>query len=327
MKWHIDFAFDPLPHPAGYRDPMLLTGSCFAENMGSFLTKYKFDIVLNPHGILYNPASIANALDVCIKNKEYSGESLFFDHGLWHHWDFHERFSDPDKNVTLESINASVHRAHHQLTKAAWLIITLGTSDIFKLTTTGRVVGNCHKRSAAMFDFTMMSPEEIVALMDNTLKLLFDINKGVKVIFTVSPVRYIKYGFERNNLSKSILIYAVHRLASKYTNVCYFPAYEIVMDELRDYRFFAEDLVHPNTLATQHVWQRFTEYFLSPEAKEILHEITPVIQASEHRPLHPQSDEYGKFTENQLLKISGYKQKYPFLDFTNEWHHFSQAHM
>lgn len=318
MKWHIDFPINPIKPAANYQDKLLLAGSCFAENIGARLQQYKFDVVNNPHGILYNPASIMQSMLACLDGKKYSKDDLFRHHGLWHSWEYHERFSHPDADTCLEMINMSMETAGKQLASADWLILTFGTAGIYRLKKDNRIVGNCHKMPSSDFEFNLMKPEEIISGFDNFMHQLFHINKIVKIIFSVSPVRYVRQGLVESNLSKAVLLYAVHHLVNKFDRLFYFPAYEIVTDELRDYRFYKEDMVHPNETAVQYVWDKFVKYFMSENTKKIMDEIYPVIQAVQHRPLHPDSEEYGQFTQMQLRKINTLEHRYPFLNFNKE---------
>lgn len=318
MKWSIDFPIESIVPPANYQDKIFLAGSCFAENMGQFLLKYKFEPVINPQGILYNPASIASALEACMEGRKYVKEDLFYHQGLWHSWDHHGRFSHPDPAECLSFINSSMEAGSKQLLEADWLIVTFGSAGVYRLKKDNRVVGNCHKMPSAEFDFSLMTPAETIAILDNLIHRLFHKNKKVKIIFTVSPVRYIRYGLIENNLSKSILLYAVHHLVNKFDRLFYFPAYEIVIDELRDYRFYSEDMAHPNGQAIDYVWDKFANSFFSAEALRIMQQIDPVLQAGNHKPLHADTDEYRKFTATQLTKIQQLEERYPFLNFDEE---------
>jgi hypothetical protein len=318
MKWKIDFKIDSINSPANYQDKMLIAGSCFAENIGRFLIKYKFDALINPHGILHNPASLVATLDVCLMNQKYTESDLFFDHGLWHSWDHHESFSNVDKSRCLRNINSSVEKAHEQFNQADWLILTFGSAGIYRLIAEGRIVSNCHKRPASEFDYYLMPPEKVISILDDFIQRLFEQNRKIKIVFTVSPVRYVRYGLTESNLSKAVLLYAVHELVKKYERLYYFPSYEIVIDELRDYRFYGEDLAHPSPQASQYVWDRFAEYFMSAEAKSILETIKDIIQSAGHRPLHPASGEYKKFAEAQLKRVENIEKDYPFINFEPE---------
>lgn len=318
MKWHLDFPLERLTAPADFQDKMILAGSCFAQNIGDYLTRYKLDALINPHGILYNPASIVQSLEACLEKRLYGEKDLHFHHGLWHCWDHHERFSRADPQECLDGMNAAVEKAHSRLLQADWLIITLGSAGIYRLKKGHRIAGNCHKYPAEDFDFSLMTPAEAMAALDGFIHRLFHQNPRIRLIFTVSPVRYIRYGLTENNLSKSVLLYAVHQLVNKFDRLHYFPAYEIVIDELRDYRFFAGDLVHPNEQAIGYVWDKFVKYFMSPGAEAVIREIHPVIQAAGHRPLHAGSPDHDKFIRAQLEKIARLEYRYPFLNFDPE---------
>lgn len=324
MKWQIEFPLTPIDRPADYQDKIMLVGSCFAENIGMFLDLYKLKPLVNPHGILYNPASIAQTLQAYLEGKRYAQEDLFYDHGLWHSWEHHERFSGSDRTVSVNTMNGSAEQGGNFLSEADWLIVTLGTAGIYRLKSENRVVANCHKRPASDFDFVMMTPQEVMAALDSIIHRLFFRNTKLKIIFTVSPVRYLRYGLTENNLSKAVLLYAVHHLVNKYERLYYFPAYEIVVDELRDYRFYAEDLVHPSEQALRYVWDKFARYFLSRDAHKLMEEIHPVLQAARHRPLHVDSGEYKKFVHWQTEKIAALEMQYPFLDFEKEKNEFSR---
>lgn len=318
MKWHIDFPVNPIYPPADYRNKMLLTGSCFTESIGARLDQFKFDVVTNPSGILYNPASILHSLLGCINGKKYAKDDLFQHHGLWHSWDHHGRFSHPDADVCLKAINSSMEEAGTRLASADWLIITLGTAGVYRLKADNRVVASCHKMPSSDFEFSLMKSEEVISLFDNFMHRLFHTNKKVKIVFSVSPVRYIRHGLVKSNLSKSILLQAVHHLVNKFDRLYYFPAYEIVTDELRDYRFYKEDMVHPNEQAIQYVWDKFVSYFMCTDAQKLMEEVHPIVQAAQHRPLHADSVEYHHFIQIQLEKIEKLENKYPFFDFSKE---------
>ena len=318
MKWHIDFPINPIYPTANYGDRILLTGSCFAESIGARLIQSKFDVVINPSGILYNPASIVQSLLACFTGKKYTKDDLFRHHGLWHSWDHHEKFSHPDADTCLKAINSSMEKARAQLASTDWLIITLGTAGIYRLRANNRVVANCHKAPSSDFEFSLMKPEEVVSLFDNFMHRIFQKNKKVKIIFSVSPVRYARQGLVESNLSKAVLLYAIHHLIKKFDRLYYFPAYEIVTDELRDYRFYKEDMVHPNEQAVQYVWDKFVKYFMSTDTQKVMEEIHPIVQAAQHRPLHADSEEYQRFAQIQLEKINKLENKYLHFDFSEE---------
>lgn len=325
MNFRLQFPIPALEPPISYGDKLLLMGSCFAEEMGGLLDQHKFDVLLNPHGILYNPASLVNALNGYLSGKVYEQSDLFFHEGLWHSWDHHGRFSDPDAGRCLDSINRSATLASRRLSEADWLVLTFGSAFVYSLKEDHQIVANCHKLPAYRFEKKMLRPDEVVSTLDNFMHRLFLQNHRVKILFTISPVRYAKDGVTENQLSKAVLLLAVHQLVRKFDRLYYFPAYELVIDDLRDYRFFKEDLVHPNDMAVQYVWEKFTAACLSPESHTLLQAVSEILKAAGHRQIHGQTEAYKRFAEKYQTKIRQLKRKYPFLNFEREEKIFSSA--
>ena len=229
-----------------YHHPILTIGSCFAENIGQRLAAVRFSTLCNPWGILYNPISIAKSVNLIVTDYSFTEDDIFEHGGLWHSWQHHGRFSHPDKKVILRGVNESLFKAQNFIKKANRLIITLGSAYVYVLKDTGETVANCHKVPASFFEKKRLSVEEIVDDFSNTINLLKGQSADLQILMTVSPVRYIRDGIVENQKSKAILLLAVEALCEKFNNVHYFPAYELVMDDLRDYRFYEEDMVHPN---------------------------------------------------------------------------------
>ncbi|MEI2750388.1 MAG: GSCFA domain-containing protein [Ferruginibacter sp.] len=244
MNFHLEFTPKPFDLKISHRHQLFLAGSCFTEQIGSKLSWHKFRTIDNPHGILFNPVSIAQAIHTYIINKEYKAEDLFYHHELWGSWDHHTRFSSPEQKNSLELINASQQKAHHFLKEANWLLLTLGSAFVYELEDK-RVVANCHKVPADKFNKRLLKEAEVIAVLQHMIKELQQFNPALNIIFTISPVRHLRDGFVENNRSKATLISAVHQLTENNSGVFYFPAYELVIDDLRDYRFYAEDMVHP----------------------------------------------------------------------------------
>lgn len=311
MQFFASINIKPLEYPITYQDKILLIGSCFTEHIGNFLLEHKFNINQNPNGILFDSQSVASSLVSYIQNKKYSNADLFFLNEAWNSWQHHSRFSNPDKNVVLQAINQSQEQAHHFIRNADWLIITLGSAFSYKLVQgssllTGRGneygVANCHKAPAQNFIKHLNSIEEIVTAFDNTIYRLFHFNKKLKIIFTISPVRHLCDGVVDNNRSKARLIEAVHHLVNKFDRLFYFPSYELVIDVLRDYRFFDIDLAHPNYAATQFVLEKFTDYAFDSTTKTLLEEIKKIVIAKKHKPFNPDSVLHKKFMQQYLEK-------------------------
>ena len=298
-------------------------GSCFTEHIGSALEQMKFPVLQNPNGILFDPLSVVTGLLSYIRNEPISGHQLFRLHELWHSWAHHSRFSGLQPDAVAAAINSSQQNAHQFLKKADWLIITLGTAYSYQLVEGNRPVANCHRAPAKWFKKHLLTIEEINTALDGCLHQLRHFNSGLKIIFTVSPVRHIRDGLINNNRSKSRLIESVHHLVEKFDRLYYFPSYELVIDVLRDHRFYDIDLVHPNYQATEYVLEQFTRHYLSASAAALAGELRSVSIARRHKALHPGSEAHVRFRREQYERISALKQQYPYLDLEEELAWFS----
>ncbi len=312
-----------LPKPIAYTDPVLLIGSCFSEHISERLGKHKFRVLSNPHGILFNPLSVAQSLDGYLDNKLYCREELFYMNELWNSWDHHTRFSNIDVEKALEGINQSQGEAAAFIKKTSWVIVTLGSAFQYYLTEGQRPVANNHRAPAQWFEKKLLGTKEIIDALSETLKKLFKINPEAQVLFTISPVRHIRDGVIDNNRSKARLIEAVHTLCENFGQAHYFPAYELVIDILRDYRFYDIDFVHPNYLATQFVWEEFMGACIDPSAKSIMQQVLEINTARHHRPRFPNTEAHKKFKAEYLKKIQQLQQQYPYLDMGEELGYFS----
>lgn len=299
--------------PISHQDKIILMGSCFIENIGKKLISSKFDVQLNPFGILYNPLSISQALNRLIGGNPFSEKELFQDKGVYHSFWHHSRFSALDKATCLNNINTSFDQAQEYLKESELLIITFGTANIYRLSENGMVVGNCHKLPASTFCRERLNVADIVTEWELLLDKLYTLNHQIKILFTVSPIRHLKDGAHENQLSKSTLLLAIDELCAKYNNLYYFPSYEIVLDELRDYRFYAEDMLHPSETAVDYIWQRFTETYFSKETTGIMEEWRKIALNINHKPFNPHTEEYKHFLKLTLDKINLFKKKYPYI--------------
>jgi hypothetical protein len=337
MDLMLDPPNSPLPNKINYRDPVLLIGSCFTEHIGSHLKDMKFPVCQNPHGILFDPHSVANTIVSIIHNREYQDADLFYFNEIWQSWQHHGIFSNSSKEKCLGQINVAASTAHKFLKNAKWLIITLGSSFSYRISESvpreyrsnalgpGGEVANCHRAPAQWFQKWLMKVEEINAVLDNALHQLFQFNPSVEVIFTVSPVRHIRDGVIDNNRSKSRLIEVVHNLAGKFSGIHYFPAYELVIDVLRDYRFYDLDLVHPNYLATSFVLEQFELNCIDEESRILMGELKKINQAKRHRPVRPETSAHVQFLKLQTEKIAQLKIKYPVLDLEEDLKYFQEV--
>ncbi|MBG9378508.1 GSCFA domain-containing protein [Panacibacter sp. DH6] len=322
MKLLTDINIKALQPFITYHDKLLLTGSCFTEHIGNYLADVKFSILQNPHGILFDPLSVCSSLISYIQNRRYTADDLFYLNEAWHSWQHHSRFSHPDKDVCLQMINESQAKAHTFLKQADWLIVTLGSSFSYKLADGLMPVANCHKAPAQTFKKHLCTIEETVTALDGTIHQLFHFNKQLKIIFTISPVRHLRDGVVENNRSKARLIEAVHHLADKFDRLYYFPAYELVIDVLRDYRFFDIDLAHPNYAATQFVLEKFAAHCFDETTRTLSEDIKKLVIAANHKPFNPQSQQHKSFLQNQLQKTMQLQQEHPYLNFSRELHFF-----
>jgi len=330
MKFHFEFDIKKPAQPITHKDKLFLIGSCFTENIGEKLKKYKFSVLENPHGILFNPVSVAEALTDYIERREYIEQNLFQLNEGWHSWKHHSRFSALTSEESLNKINTSISDANQYLKEADYLMITLGSSWIYTLTEKalnakpGSVAANNHKAPADWFYRRLMTTEEVLQTLDNVLYRLFHFNPKLKVIFTISPVRHLREGVVENNRSKAVLIQAVHHLVDKFDKLYYFPAYELVIDDLRDYRFYAEDLVHPNYFATQYVWEKFIDACMDERTRTLMEEIHSINLAYHHKAFNPTSEQHKKFLKDFYEKTRALGEQYPNLNFEKELSYFCQ---
>jgi hypothetical protein len=334
MQFIAPINIKPLKPSISYKDSILLVGSCFTEHIGNYLMDVKFNVLQNPNGILFNPISICNSLVSYIHNKQYNEDDLFFLNEAWHSWQHHSRFSNVDLYEGLRIINESQNAAHGFLKKADWIIITLGSSFVYKLSpetptslrrkVRGEAVANCHKAPAQTFIKHLSTIEETVSALDDTIHQLFHFNPQLKIIFTISPVRHLRDGVVENNRSKARLIEVVHHLVNKFEKLYYFPAYELVIDVLRDYRFYDIDLAHPNYAATQFVLEKFSETCFDGSTQELMKEIRKIVIAKNHTPFNPHSQQHKKFLQTHLEKTKILQQQNPWMDFSKELVHFSE---
>jgi hypothetical protein len=300
-----------------YRKNALMVGSCFTENIGSYLRNHYFPLQINPCGILYNPASMADCIDFMVMNKSFEESELFYGNGLWNHFNFHSRFSHPDKIIALSKINDSITLASSKLRLASHLFLTFGTSWIYREKETGAIVGNCHKVNANRFLRERLSVNEMKNQWVELLDRLFAIQPLLNIVLTVSPIRHLKDGSYENQVSKSGLFLLVDHLISTFgpDRVTYFPSYELVMDELRDYRFYATDMLHLSELATAFVQDKFNEVFLDSESMEIRSAVSKIVNTLGHKPFQVESSPYRDMLSRLLDEALRIASLYPFVDF------------
>lgn len=300
---------------------MMLLGSCFAQNIGEYLRNNKFQVDINPFGIMYNPLSIATALRRIASGEPFEASSpdLFNHNGLWHSFLHHGEFSRKEKADTIEAVNSRLAKAHCEARSLDVLMLTFGTAYVYCRTEDGSVVGNCHKLPSSMFTRRLLTVDEIAEEMSQVIEQYLQLRPSLKILFTVSPIRHLRDGAHDNQVSKATLLLAIEKLRKLFPdNTLYFPSYEIMLDELRDYRYYADDLVHPSTLAVEYLWDSFSRCYFSPHTKALNSEVAEIMRGLSHRPFDATSSGYLKFLSQILLKISEVQKKCPYFDFENE---------
>lgn len=333
MQWHLPILVKEPVKKINYQDKILLLGSCFTEHMGNGLKDLKFNVLQNPHGILFGVDAICKALEDYILNKKYTALELFELNGVWSSWDHHSCYASTDSSQAVLQMNASIEKGHNFLKQANYLILTLGSSFCYRLTneatlagkSNGDTVANCHRAPASWFKKELLSIETMVNRLTSCIQSIRQINPSVQVIITVSPVRHIRDGVQENNRSKARLFETIQQLEEKGIPLYYFPAYEIVVDVLRDYRFYDIDLVHPNFAATDYVIEQFLNTCIDKEALDLASQIKKLRTAFRHRPQHVDSPSHQSFLKQQYQRLLELKSTHPFLDFTEELEHFSTS--
>lgn len=308
MDFHLSFKIPAFTQKINYSQKLLFIGSCFAENIGELMQRHKFNVLTNPNGIIYNPISISAVLNNVIGNNVLKEDDLFFANECWNSWEHHSKFSNTDKQNCLTTINNNIAFANTFLKESDWLFITFGSAFVYRLNNTGQIVSNCHKIPQKEFTRHLLEVNEIVTSHTSLINNLKKFNPHLKVVFTVSPVRYIRDGVVENTLSKARLIEAAHQLTKLHDTVFYFPAYELVIDDLRDYRFYKRDMVHPNEQAIEYVFEKLMNTLFEEGTQVIFEKIKNIINAKHHKPFNANTEAHQKFKTsyvklcNELLK-------------------------
>ena len=298
-----------------YNSKLLLIGSCFVENIGHKLTYFKFQHLQNPFGILFQPLAIEKLITNAINEKEYTEEDVFFLNEQWHCFDAHSKLSHTSKEELLNNLNKNIGLAHQQINDSSHIIITLGTAWVYRHIETDTVVANCHKVPQRKFLKELLSVDEISESLQSIIELIRSVNKKSSILFTVSPVRHLKDGFIENTQSKAHLIAAIHQIVEPKNNLHYFPSYEIMMDELRDYRFYAEDMIHPNPTAINYIWEKFKEVWISKEASTTMEQVDKIQKGMLHLPFNSNSNAHQEFLRRLEESKQLLTQQFPFINF------------
>ena len=302
-------------HLIDYQSKVVLLGSCFSEHITEKLTYFKFQNFSNPFGILFQPLAVETLITKAINEDPFIDEELFYLNEQWHSFDVHSKLSDSSKAVLLERLNENLKKSHKALKAASHIVITLGTAWCYRHIETDRFVANCHKVPQKKFLKELLSIEKISQSLEAQIALLRSINPKVNVMFTVSPVRHLKDGFVENTRSKSHLISAIHEIVEPRKHIFYFPSYEIMMDELRDYRFYGPDMLHPTPTAVNYIWKKFQSVWISNESHLIMKDVDFVQKGLLHKPFNPKSDAHQAFLQQIDERQSLVKSRVPHIVF------------
>ena len=293
-------------------------GSCFTTNIGNRLLAAKFPILVNPLGTVYNPVSIAQTIDLLLGEIPFDEQQIFFANDVWQSYYLHTSFSSVNKQEVLQSFNNVRNEFLKRFQSVDYLSLTLGTAWVYELNETKQIVNNCHKTPASQFTRKKLSVEECSSVLERAIQKLQKVNPNLHVIFTVSPIRHWKDGAHENQVSKATLFLAIDELQKTAKNICYFPAYELLMDDLRDYRFYDEDMLHPSATAVEYIWETFSKTYFSKETFDLISKFEAIQKAIEHRPFNAESKSYKTFIQNTFEDCEILSNKYPFLDFSQE---------
>jgi len=319
MQFRTQIPLSKSSNPIDYNSKVLSFGSCFAENMADKFDYFKFQNETNPFGIIFNPVSIEKVIERAVTENWFTEKDVFFHNERWHSFEVHSDLSNSDRQELLETLNKAISETNKQLKEATHIIITYGTSWIYRNLESDEIVANCHKVPQKQFSKELLPVDVIQKSTQNTIDLIQAINLNVNFIFTISPVRHIKDGFAENQLSKSHLFTAVHEVLkthnSKLKTHNYFPSYEIMMDELRDYRFYTEDMLHPNQVAIDYIWHKFSENNMTEESISLMQEVDEIQKSLRHRSFNPESEQHKKFLTKLQQKIKALGEKWPNITF------------
>lgn len=317
MEFRTKVEIETVQDRVDYDSRICMLGSCFAENIGQRLKYYRFRTELNPCGIVYNPMSVANVLRLLLAKYRFTGKDLLHNADKWVSLYHHGSFSAPTKELCLERINERLGRAADGFEETDLLLMTFGTAWVYRYKERGMIVANCHRFPAGDFERFCLTPEEIVDIYRPLIRQLREVNPKLRIIFTVSPIRHWKDGAHGNQLSKAVLLLAIDKLVQEFPDVYYFPSYEIVMDELRDYRFYGEDMLHISSLAVEYIWEKFKGAWISPAIEPLMKRVDKLNKSLDHRPFSPESDAYRRFQQQLRQEIETLKQMNQNIDFTS----------
>ncbi|WP_291274430.1 GSCFA domain-containing protein [Flavobacterium sp.] len=316
MQFSLKVPLVPSQTPLDYDSKVLLLGSCFSENIGSKFTYFKFQTTINPFGIIFNAVSLELLIKRCLDKDYFTEQDVFFHQDLWHCFEVHSDLSHPDQNKFLTVLNNKLNELNQKIKELTHVFITFGTSWVYRHRETQQIVANCHKVPQKVFEKELLSVDQNRVSIQNLMSFFYELNPKLQLVFTISPVRHIKDGFFENQVSKGHLFAALHQICSEIdTRVNYFPSYEIVQDELRDYRFFEKDMLHPNALAIDYIWEQLTSIYCTESTHSIMKEIASIQKALAHRSFNPNTASHQKFLFALQQKIKIIQNKVTHIQF------------
>lgn len=322
-KFRTEVKIPDFSHKTGYARKSMFLGSCFTENIGNRMDELKYPVDINPFGILYNPESVTNSLRILLNGASFSQNDLVQHGGLWHSFSHHGRFSTESTETTLKQINQRLVSSSSFLKKTNFLFITFGTAWVYRHKKTGETVANCHKIPDTEFIRSRLTVDEIVRMYQNLIDEIRIINPEIQIVFTVSPIRHWKDGAVENQRSKATLLLAIDEICRTFSNNCsYFPAYELVMDELRDYRFYAPDMLHISEVAIDFIWEKFENALIDTESRHFALRVQKIVQAANHWPFNKNTPEYTRFLQQIQTQIINLEKELKNIDFTREKAYF-----
>jgi hypothetical protein len=298
-----------------YSSKLVLLGSCFAENIAEKFSYYKFQNEVNPLGVLFHPIAILDLLTRAHENNPYSEKDIFFSNGCWQSFQSHSRLNSISQTEILDHLNKALKSTQDQLKNASHVILTFGTAWVYEHIQSKTIVANCHKQPQKEFEKSILSIDQLQDTFNSIISILKSFNPKVTVVFSISPVRHLKDGFVENNLSKAHLITALHSVINTTENTHYFPSYELLMDELRDYRFYKQDMVHPNQIAIDYVWEKFQPIWIDADVNPIMQEVNQLQKGFAHKPFNPLAEEHAIFLSSLAKKAKAMESRFPFMKF------------
>lgn len=322
MKLRTEIDIKPANVKVGYDSKVFFIGSCFAEDIGKKFSDGKMKVLVNPFGVLYNPLSVAASLELIMEGREFTGDDLYYFNNKYLSFYHDTSFSSRNRDKSLEEINRSIKAAHGFMAEASFLFITFGTARVYRWKEDKRVVANCHKIPADRFTRQLLEPGDIVSRWLGILEKLQDYNSGLNIVFTVSPVRHLKDGAHGNQLSKSTLILAINSLLSLRNQLSYFPSYEILLDDLRDYRFYKQDMAHPSETAVAYIWDKFKDCYFTPATRVLYDRLVKITEATRHIITGDDRHDNARFAKSMLLRIEEVIKEYPNIDLSGEESYF-----